>query len=69
MVIAALSRLSVVLWHWLKTAQSRRQHGLIVVACNTASTLLLDHLRVEYAIPVVGVVPAIKPRLRILPGR
>lgn len=52
----------------VKTAQSLRQHGLIVVACNTASTLLLDHLRVEYAIPVVGVVPAIKPACASYPG-
>jgi photosystem II P680 reaction center D1 protein len=52
----------------VKTVQSRRQHGLIVVACNTASTLLLDHLRIEYSIPVVGVVPAIKPACASHPG-
>jgi len=33
----------------------------IVVACNTASTLCLPHLRAMTHIPVVGVVPAIKP--------
>ena len=39
------------------------QHApdLAVVACNTASTLLLPHLRQRFAIPFVGTVPAIKP--------
>ncbi len=32
-----------------------------VVACNTASVVALDALRAEYAIPFVGVVPAVKP--------
>ena len=32
----------------------------LVVACNTASTLALHHLRTALPIPVVGVVPAIK---------
>src|SRR3981189_959250 len=35
---------------------------LIVIACNTASTLVMSHLRSEYAeVPFVGTVPAIKP--------
>ncbi len=34
---------------------------LLVLACNSASTVVLPHLREELAIPVVGVVPAIKP--------
>jgi glutamate racemase len=34
---------------------------LIVVACNTASTLALAQLRAAYAVPFVGTVPAIKP--------
>ncbi|MCE1237627.1 MAG: glutamate racemase [Hyphomicrobiales bacterium] len=34
---------------------------LFVVACNTASTLVLPHLRHRFAIPFVGTVPAIKP--------
>ncbi|MDO6683519.1 MULTISPECIES: glutamate racemase [unclassified Oceanobacter] len=33
---------------------------LLVIACNTASTLALDSLRAVLDIPVVGVVPAIK---------
>jgi glutamate racemase len=35
--------------------------ALVVVACNTASTLVLPHLRQRFAIPFVGTVPAIKP--------
>lgn len=34
---------------------------LVVIACNTASTLILDQLRERFKIPFVGVVPAIKP--------
>jgi len=34
---------------------------LVVIACNTASTLVLDTLRSHFHIPFVGVVPAIKP--------
>jgi glutamate racemase len=34
---------------------------LAVIACNTASTLVLPHLRARFALPFVGTVPAIKP--------
>jgi glutamate racemase len=34
---------------------------LVVIACNTASTLVMSHLRARYAVPFVGTVPAIKP--------
>jgi glutamate racemase len=34
---------------------------LVVIACNTVSTLVLTHLRTTYAVPFVGTVPAIKP--------
>lgn len=33
----------------------------VVVACNTASTIALDQVRTALTIPVVGVVPPIKP--------
>jgi glutamate racemase len=33
---------------------------IVVIACNTASTLVLPHLRSRLSIPVVGTVPAIK---------
>lgn len=34
---------------------------LIVVACNTASTLVLPDLRSRFSVPFIGTVPAIKP--------
>ena len=34
---------------------------LVVIACNTASTIALDHVRAALDLPVVGTVPAIKP--------
>lgn len=39
----------------------RCRPDLLVVACNTASTVALPHIRARLGIPVVGVVPAIKP--------
>jgi len=38
-------------------------HGpdLVVIACNTASTLVLPQLREKFKVPFVGTVPAIKP--------
>ncbi|ABZ78693.1 glutamate racemase [Shewanella halifaxensis HAW-EB4] len=38
---------------------------LVVVACNSASTLVLPGLRARLSIPIVGVVPAIKPAAQI----
>jgi glutamate racemase len=38
---------------------------LIVIACNTASTLALPQLRARYRVPFVGTVPAIKPACAI----
>ncbi|GAA6137310.1 glutamate racemase [Arenicella sp. 4NH20-0111] len=37
------------------------QPDVLVLACNTASTVCLPHLRRQLDIPIVGVVPAIKP--------
>jgi glutamate racemase len=37
---------------------------LVVVACNTASTLVLPHLRERFSVPFIGTVPAIKPAAR-----
>jgi glutamate racemase len=39
----------------------RHAPDLVVIACNTASTLVMSHLRAAYKIPFVGTVPAIKP--------
>lgn len=38
---------------------------LAVIACNTASTIALDHVRSALDVPVVGTVPAIKPASEI----
>ena len=38
---------------------------IVVIACNTASTTALADIRQELDIPVVGVVPAIKPAARL----
>lgn len=40
---------------------ARYRPQMIIVACNTASTLILPHLRERFDMPVVGTVPAIKP--------
>ena len=37
------------------------QPDLVVIACNTASTLVLPALRAQFGVPFVGTVPAIKP--------
>jgi glutamate racemase len=42
---------------------------LVVVACNTASTVALPRLRSHYALPIVGVVPAIKPAAQLSRNR
>jgi glutamate racemase len=42
---------------------------LAVIACNTASTIALDHVRAALDIPVVGTVPAIKPAAELSKSR
>ncbi|KTE25392.1 MULTISPECIES: glutamate racemase [unclassified Sphingopyxis] len=39
----------------------RYQPRLAVIACNTASTIALPHVRAALDLPIVGTVPAIKP--------
>ncbi|WP_237056693.1 glutamate racemase [Microbulbifer sediminum] len=49
------------------TATTMMQHcgaDILVVGCNTASTLALPELRAALRTPVVGVVPAVKPAAR-----
>ena len=41
--------------------EQRYRPALIVIACNTASTVVLPALRAQTRTPVVGVVPAVKP--------
>ena len=40
---------------------AQHEPDIVVVACNTASTLVLPHLRAQFSVPFVGTVPAIKP--------
>lgn len=49
----------------LQSLCSKLQPDLIVIACNTASTIVLPTLREIFTIPIVGVVPAIKPAAKI----
>jgi glutamate racemase len=48
----------------MNQAIERVQPDLVVTACNTISTICLPQLRAATSIPVVGVVPAIKPAAR-----
>jgi glutamate racemase len=45
----------------MRDAIAAHQPDLVVIACNTASTLALTQLRAEFRVPFVGTVPAIKP--------
>lgn len=49
----------------LHRLQATVQADIIVVACNTASTVVLPHIRKSFSEPIVGVVPAIKPAAAI----
>jgi glutamate racemase len=42
---------------------------LVVIACNTASTIALDAVRAALHLPVVGTVPAIKPAAELSKNR
>ena len=53
-LIERLPGLLTVLTHMLRP-------DVVVIACNTASTTALDDIRAALNVPVVGVVPAIKP--------
>lgn len=48
---------------------ARRPFDVVVVACNTASTVALPALRAAVDVPVVGVVPAIKPAAALSDNR
>jgi glutamate racemase len=54
---ALIARVSAVIGEAIK----RSAPDIAVIACNTASTLVLPVLRSEFDIPFVGTVPAIKP--------
>lgn len=46
---------------FLGRLSERYRPRLVVIACNTASTIALAHARAVLGVPVVGTVPAIKP--------
>ena len=52
-----ITRVLTVLDH----ALSEIEPDILVLGCNTLSTIALDEIRGRYALPIVGVVPAIKP--------
>ncbi|MBS9475758.1 glutamate racemase [Ancylobacter radicis] len=54
---ALLARLGMV----IDALIARTAPDAVVIACNTASTLVLPSLRARHSIPFVGTVPAIKP--------
>lgn len=47
----------------------RYRPRLIVIACNTASTIALGHVRAALDVPIVGTVPAIKPAAALSQSR
>jgi len=54
---ALIARVSALIGELIATEQP----DLIVIACNTASTIVLPELRKKFSLPFVGTVPAIKP--------
>lgn len=50
-------RIDVILHRFLELAPA----DVVIIGCNTASTLALPRIRDQFDIPVIGVVPAIKP--------
>lgn len=53
----------------LSALQKQYQPDIIVLACNTASTIALESVRASLPVPVVGVVPAIKPAALVSQSR
>ena len=45
----------------METLIAEHRPDLVVIACNTASTIVLPALREKFKVPFVGTVPAIKP--------
>ena len=54
---ALVARVLGVMDEWI----AAHRPDLVVIACNTASTLVLPQLRERFQVPFVGTVPAIKP--------
>ncbi len=41
---------------------------VVVVACNTATSMAIEHLRNKYSVPIIGMEPAVKTAATIHPG-
>ena len=52
-----IQRVNKLITHYV----SHHHIDAVVIACNTASTIVLPTLRKQLSIPIIGVVPAIKP--------
>ncbi len=53
----------------LSCLHQQYQPDVIVIACNTASTVALPAVRAQIPVPVVGVVPALKPASAVSQSR
>ncbi|OTA14834.1 glutamate racemase [Xenorhabdus vietnamensis] len=53
----------------IDTIQKKHPLAIVVIACNTASTVSLPALRERFSFPVVGAVPAIKPAAKLTCNR
>ncbi|MBD2809299.1 glutamate racemase [Xenorhabdus sp. Vera] len=51
--------------HIVNIIEKKHPLAVVVIACNTASTVSLPTLRERFPFPVVGVVPAIKPAAKL----
>lgn len=49
----------------LQTMLAHHAPALAVIACNTASTVALPALRSHFDFPIIGVVPAVKPAVKL----
>jgi glutamate racemase len=49
----------------LKSLQKKVAADIIVIACNSASTVVLPKIRSHFLQPIIGVVPAVKPAAEI----
>lgn len=49
----------------IDAVQQRHCFHVVIIACNTASTVALPLLRQRFSVPIVGVIPAIKPAAAI----
>ncbi|MFP3029577.1 MAG: glutamate racemase [Arsenophonus sp.] len=50
---------------FMKQIQQKHALAIAIIACNTASTVSLPVLRARFKFPIIGVVPAIKPAVKL----